>query len=126
MQQKPLTLEEIQSIFDDIQFLDREFRITSEESKDGKKRYFAQLIYYEADVDSANRKIEKQSARKWYISPFSTKTEVVETAYAMCLRSAKHIVREWFKYKGYRVMSPHFDIEARVQLCKEGKYDVRK
>jgi len=119
MPQRKLSLEEITSIVNELKFWDREFRLTS--IGDG---WNLQVIYDEEDVDTGT--VERQHSRKWYISPYSTKTEVVETAYAACLRSMKHVVREHFTYKGRRVMSPHFDIEARVHLCDSARYDVRE
>ena len=37
----------------------------------------------------------------------------------------RHIVQEHFTYKGQRVMPPHFDIEARVEMCRNARYDTR-
>lgn len=126
MSQKPKTFEEIKAILDDISFLDREIRLLQKGTESGLPVYLAQLVYDEPDVEDPSGLPKKQASRKWYISPYSTKTEIVETAYAACLRSMKHIVREWFLYKGRRVMSPHFDVEARVELCDLNKYDVRE
>lgn len=119
MPQRKLSFKEVKEIVDDIKFLDRQFRLT--EKGDG---WNLQVVYDEADVDTGQ--VQTQYARKWYLSPYSTKTEIVETAYAACLRSMKHVVREWFTYKGRRVMSPHFDIDTRVQMCDDARYDVRE
>lgn len=85
--------------------------------------YYIQVRYFEKDVDTG---IEaRQHARKWYISPWATETEVVETAYAALCRSALHVVGEHFQYKGRRIYSPHLDVNARLALCESKSFDTR-
>jgi hypothetical protein len=126
MPQKPFTFDEVAEIIGRVKFLDRTFRVIKKEVVEGEPVFLVQLTYWEADVEDLEGKALIQASRKWYVSPFSTATEVVETCYAACLRSMKHVVREHFIYRGRRVMSPHFDIEDRVRMCDEKRYDVRE
>ena len=85
--------------------------------------FYLQLRYVERDIETKDPK--DQHTRKWKLSKFSTKSEVVQTALKAALTSSEHMVREHFLYKGERVFSPHFDIEDLVELAKKGKRDIR-
>lgn len=76
--------------------------------------------------DSTTEAPEWQHCRKWYVSPYSTPTEVVEALYKATWIAMLHEVREKFHYKGHSVFNPHFDIEARVQMCEQQSFDVRE
>ena len=112
------TLAEIQAIIGAVKFMDCEFRLL--EKGDG---YLLQLSYREPDVETGEPAVQR--ARKWYISPWMTETEMVETAFKACRTSMEHVLKEHFLYKGRRVYSPHFTIEARVRACDEGSFDAR-
>lgn len=112
------TKTEIEEIVKRISFMDRTFRVL--EKGDG---FLLQLSYYEPDIETG--KLELQRARKWYVSPWMTETEIVETAFAACRRSMDHVLKEHFTYRGERVYSPHFDINARLKMCKDKRFDRR-
>jgi hypothetical protein len=65
------------------------------------------------------------SGRKWRLSAWMTKSEVVQTAFMAYLAWMEHEVRESFKYKGEAIFSPHYDVDALVKLSAAGKFDVR-
>lgn len=117
---KPKTKKQIEAIISKIAFMDRRFRLL----KKGNG-FLLQLEYYEPDIDMVESKPVLQRARKWYVSPWMTETEIVETAFAACLRSMQHVTCEHFTYKGHRVYSPHFDIGARLELAQAGRFDKR-
>jgi hypothetical protein len=122
MNQPKKSREEIQRIIDRIKFRDRKFRIL--EKGDG---FLLQMTYYEIDVEDQELFPQPvlQSTRKWYVSPYMTTSEIVETAWLMVQRSQLHVASEHFTYAGRRVYSQHFSIGARVDLCDEQCYDVR-
>jgi hypothetical protein len=111
-------MEEVQSIIAGVKFMDRTFRV--EPLGQG---YFLQVQYMEEDVETGE--VALQQARKWYISPYSTETEIVETAFKACRVSMDHVLKEHFLYLGRRVYSPHFDIRARMELCDAKRFDGR-
>lgn len=117
---KKKTLADIKAIISQISFMDRTFRIL--EKGDG---FLLQLQYYEADIENPTGPPLLQRARKWYISPWMTETEIVETAFAACRRSMDHMLKEHFTYQGQRVYSPHFDIKARLDLAHRKQFDRR-
>ena len=54
------------------------------------------------------------NCRKWFLSPYMTDGEVVQTAFAAALQAEDHECREFFKYDGHVVMNPHLSLEALV------------
>lgn len=120
MGQKRLTFEEVASILEQVKFRDWTLRLL--EKGDG---FLVQWVFMGVDVDNPEAGPVPQHCRKWYVSPYSTPTEVVETAWKACWVAQLHEVAEEFTYKGRRVYSPHFDIEARVAMCDDSSYDVR-
>lgn len=120
MEQPRLTREEIQKILDDVSFQDRKFLLL--EKGDG---YLVQMEYFEADVEKPGSEPISQKTRKWYISPFMSESEIVETCWAMVCRSQLHIASEHFEYRGRRVYSQHFDVYGRIYLCDHDTFDTR-
>lgn len=118
MGQPKKTYDEVLEIVGRIEFMDR--KVVVSQVGEG---YHLQVQYMEVDVDTG--KMELQKARKWYISPYSTETEIVETAFKACRTSMDHVLKEHFLYRGRRVYSPHFDINARIAMCDAKQFDGR-
>lgn len=102
-----------------IKFMDYTFVLLN----DGDRTYL-QGQYDEADIVTG--KTELQKTRKWILSPHMTRSEVVQTAFKCALTSMEHRTREHFLYKGERVFSPHYDVEALVELCRQKRFDERE
>jgi hypothetical protein len=60
---------------------------------------------------------EWQTGRKWYLSPYMTKSEVVLTALKAVLTAEEHEARERFRYKGRRIAGPHLDVDALADMA---------
>jgi len=123
--QRTLTLEEVREMVEKISIggvlYDRpQFRVMGK--GDG---YLLQLVYMEADVEHPEEGPVPQHARKWYVSAFSTETEIVRTVYKAVLCSLEHRLGEFFTYKGRKVYNPHFDVGALGDLDASCKVDVR-
>jgi hypothetical protein len=54
--------------------------------------YPLQLSYREPDVETGEMALQR--ARKWYVSPWMTETEIVETAFKACRVSSDHVLKE--------------------------------
>lgn len=121
MSQPKLNQEQIQAIVDKVKFMDRTFRVLVK--GDG---FLLQMQYMEADVTKPGSEPVLQGTRKWYVSPWATESEIVETAWACVQRSALHVAAEHFSYKGERVYSPHFDVNARIDMCVHDEFDSRE
>lgn len=119
MSPKPKTRADIEAILARVRYLDRTFHLLPK--GDG---WLVRLSYVEADVETGAE--ELQQSRKWYVSPWSTETEIVETAFACAERSALHVLKEHFTYEGHRIYSPHFSVRARIALCERGEFDRRE
>jgi hypothetical protein len=119
-EQPKLTRDEIQNILNGVRFMDRKFLLL--EKGDG---FLVQMSYMEPDVDHPENGPMEQKTRKWYISPFMSESEIVETCWACVLRSQQHVASEYFQYKGRRVYSQHFDVNTRIHMCEEFKFDGR-
>lgn len=119
MNQPKKTRQEIEVIINGLQFMDRTFRLL--DKGDG---YLLQMQYMETDVTMPGTPPVLQSTRKWYISPYMTESEIVETAWACVCRSMMHVASEHFRYLGSQVYSQHFEVNQRVALCNSG-FDCR-
>ncbi len=121
MSQPQLTREEIQNILKDVSFQDRQFLLL--DKGDG---FLIQMSYMEADVDHPADGPVEQKTRKWYVSPYMSETEIVETCWAAVQRSQLHIAGEHFRYRNKQVYSPHFEVNARMYLCDHNCFDGRE
>jgi hypothetical protein len=80
---------------------------------------FLQGRYYDKDIYTERE--ELQHTRKWLISPYMTDSEIVQTAFKLCMTSFEHRCREGFKYHGHTIYGPHFHVEDLVRLCRDGR-----
>lgn len=115
-----LTMEHIREVLDQCSFMDRKFLVMKK--GDG---FLIQMSYMEPDVEKPGSEPVEQKTRKYYISPHMCESELVETVWLMVQRSQLHVASEYFTYKGRRVYSQHFDIQARLELCDNNRYEVR-
>jgi len=94
------------------------------------------LLYDEADrvlvqirfmaTNHMGGPLVEQKCRKWTVSRYSTKSEIVQTAFKAAMSAVEHELRENFRYRDHPVFSPHFNVDAMVTLCEERKYDIRE
>ena len=113
--------EFFESILSKIKFIDRTFLLM--EKGDG---FLLQMEYLEPDVDKPGSEPVRQSTRKYYVSPYMTESEFVETCWLMVQRSMLHVASEHFTYKGRRIYSQHFDVQYRIDGCDLKAFDVRR
>jgi hypothetical protein len=92
---------------------------------DGRGAIYLQAGYMEPDVESGSGIPVRQLTRRWFLSPEMTRSEIVQTVFKCVLTSMEHRVREWFRYSGNPVFSPHFDVDALWQICEERKFSTR-
>lgn len=67
------------------------------------------LQHWQVIPDENTGMVSEQRGRKWYVSPHSTESEVVQTALLAILTFEEHEAREKFLYKGERLFGPHID-----------------
>jgi hypothetical protein len=66
------------------------------------------------------------TGRKWYLSRHMTVSEVVTTCFKAIITAEEHETREFFTYRLHPIFSPHFDVEALVELHQNMRVDVRE
>ena len=65
-------------------------------------------------------------SRKWFLSPYMTRSEVVQTAFKAVMTAMEHEVREQFMYRGQTIFDPHYDVDKLVALrAKANALDER-
>jgi hypothetical protein len=120
-QQPRLAFSDIAAIITQVKFKDYVLHLT----EIPLRGILLQVRYMEPDIDMPGGPPIPQHGRKWFISPFSTETEIVRTAYKALLTSLEHQLGEHFTYVGDRVYSPHLSISARRAACRANDYDTR-
>lgn len=83
--------------------------------------YLLQIVFTAPDSDTGV--MTEQRCRKWYVSPYSTITEIVRTVHKAGLAAIEHEFDEQFKYRGIAVFHPHRSLESL--LAGDGEYDRR-
>lgn len=111
-----MTLDETAILVRECHYPDYDFFVTV----DGRGAWYLQANYYEPDIITKQR--EKQSTRRWFLSPEMTKSEVVQTAFKCIVTSMEHRSREGFTYKNKRIFGPHFDVDALWSICNKLDY----
>ena len=108
-----MTLSELMDILAEIKYKDWLVAPISNE-----KGLFIHVLFQSKCTVTGRKELQK--GRKWYISPYSCKSEVVNTAFLAILTAEEHETRERFKYRGAPIYGPHFNIEKLVKLYCEG------
>jgi hypothetical protein len=91
---------------------------------DGRGEIYLQAAYSEPDTVTGAE--SRQLTRRWFLSPEMTKSELVQTAFKCIITSMEHRVREWFRYAGNAVFSPHYDVDALWELCEKKMFVGRE
>ena len=108
-----ITASTVRSWLKDCSYKDWEFRVIEEEGG-------PILLKVCFEDDSGVR----WSGRKWYISRWSTKSEVIQTALKAVLTAEEHEAREKFLYQGKAIFGPHIDTDALLRASS--KTEVRE
>jgi hypothetical protein len=108
---------EMEAILKLVKFNDWKFKV---EERSGN--FYLQVHF--VDKDLVTRQPSIQHGRKWILSRFMTKSEVVTTAFKAVLTAVEHEVREQFRYRGRMVFGPHFDVDALYEVAHQ--VDVRE
>ena len=90
--------ERIEAIVALVEYKDWSFRV--EPLGDG---HFVQVLF--------NADGRGQRGRKWYISKFACRSEIVQTLLLAVLTAEEHEAREKFTYRGAALFGPHKDVD---------------
>ncbi len=61
------------------------------------------------------------TGRKWLLSPYMVRSEIVRTAYKAVMAAEEHEIQEKFRYRGVAVLGPHLHMDELVDLIQEKK-----
>lgn len=113
----------LQALLENVRHKNHRFEILTKSNLDG---YLLQTKFVATCMKT--KKEEIQHSRKWYISPYATQSEVIQTAFKAVLTAEEHEVRENFTYKGRPIFAPHYNVEKLAELCGSHSeiYDTRK
>jgi hypothetical protein len=111
MNQPAMTKEQVAEIISKIEFKDWKFLL--EPISD--RGWLLQVSFMDRDIYT--QEMELQKGRKFYISPYMVKGEVVKTAFLAVLQAMEHEVRETFLYEGKRILGPHIAIDALAEVA---------
>lgn len=106
--------QRVEAILSNVRFLDYTFVLHMHGADT------LQLFGEYVEPDTYSGVPETQRTRRWNITPQMTDSEIVQTAFKLCLTSMEHRAREGFSYRGARVYGPHFDVNDLVELCQRG------
>ena len=102
------TLIDFVRILDLVRYRDWEFHAIEQSNGEA----FLQLSWVGPDTDSTE--FAELKSRKWKLSPWMTKSEVVQTAFKAVLTAEEHEAREAFRYRNVAIFGPHFDVDDLV------------
>jgi hypothetical protein len=125
MQQEAKTLQEIESILALVRYKPGWQLRVIEKTSDV---VLCQWVFKALDVDDdgPNAVPTQQFCRKWFISLYSTDSEVIRTAYLAVVQAEMHEINEKFTYNGVRLFDPHTDLNDLAQHMKTAHKDVRR
>ena len=117
--QDPKTPQEVREILNNIDCGEYQFNLIVQNDE-----MFLQGAYVEPCIVTGHEDVQK--TRKWRISRWMVKNEIVQTALKCVLTSMEHRAREMFKYRGRRIYGPHFDVDSLWAICGDrSSIDVR-
>lgn len=106
-------LEQIQNITKDISYKEGwELKLTTRGSNDE-----VILMYWQFSAPDVKTGVMTMwTSRKYYLSPFKTGSEIVQTAFLAAKVAEEHEILESFQYKGKTLFSPHMNLDHLIQL----------
>ena len=115
-----MTFDEMARILRSIKYKDWEFHLGYYA---GGEAPFLQIRF--TAKSNYSDEVTEQHGRKWLLSYHMCRSEVVQTALMAVLAAEEHEARERFTYNGWKVFSPHFDVEGFCELARNKRIEVR-
>lgn len=117
-----MNLKELKCTIQEVRY--KSWTFATSKTKGGDMYVQVQFLAW----DNITGEWEVQHGRKWYISNYAVKSEVVGTLLKAVLTAEEHEARESFTYKDQPIFQTHYNVDSLVSLCSEGKkvLEVRK
>lgn len=120
--QNILYFEELKQILSKIKY--KHWELRSFMKDDG---YLIQWIFMERDsTKPEDESLYEQHCRKWYVSKFSTETEVIRTAWLAAQQAELHECAESFLFDGSRIFDPHTNYINLANYMSNAQQDIRE
>lgn len=100
-----MNASEMQNVIDSVKYKDWLILVMS----NGHSIYL-QVRFMAQDLETGTWEV--QHGRKWLLSEYMTKSEIVQTALKAVLTAEEHETREKFTVDGRAIFNPHIDIDA--------------
>lgn len=110
---------EVRQILEVIQFRDWQFHVGAED-----ERMYLQ-VRFTAPCSKVGE-VTNWSGRKWWLSQFMVRSEIVQTALKAVLMATEHEAREDFRYRGRAIFGPHFDVDRLWDMATPTAEETRK
>jgi len=106
-----VTPERARSILKEVKYKDWSFLVI-----EVGDLFYLQVCFYAPDMKTHDPSLQR--GRKWHLSHYMTKSEVVCTAMKAVLTAEEHEARESFRYRGRTVFGPHLNIDALWETAR--------
>lgn len=114
------TLEELKAVLQDITYKDWTFRIGK--MGDG---FFLQ-VQFTSNSNDETEGLELKRGRKWHLSPYMSKSEVVQTAFLAVMTAEEHETRQGFKYREQPIFCPIYSSDALADFAAQSISEVKE
>ena len=108
-----LTIDHMREIVSEITYRDWRFTIGDDDGHPWLQ------VEFDTENNFAPFDLTTQRGRKWRLSRFMCKGEVVQTALAAVLAAEEHETREGFRYRGAPIFDGHYDVDALVEFRRD-------
>ena len=117
-----LSFEEARTIVNDCQcvIFNQHIGWRFERLADSEK-WFIQAAATRPDTDNPLMWATGTGAKE-YVSPHSTRDEIVKKCLKLALEFVEHEIREGFFYQDHRIFGPHISIEALIEASQHLSY----
>lgn len=112
-----LTFQDVKTLLDETscEIFGYEFKFFLGDQ--GENKWYLQVGMLCEDSDNTGPQVYKGG--KFYVSPHSTRDEVVKKVLLACLTFLEHEAREGFTWRGRRIFGPHISLEALYSVAEE-------
>lgn len=99
------TLADMVEIVSNLRYLDWSFVVIKQDDRPHLQLNFRATC-------SKDGIMKDWTSRKWPLSLYMTKSEIVATAFKAVMTAIEHEARENFRYKDRAIFGPHINVEA--------------
>lgn len=118
-----ITFSEIRDALNECSYPGFGFHVGTEDGGDVPP--YLQVVCADG-VDNVTGQPSSWRGRKWRLSWYMTKSEVVQTAFFAVMTAIEHEARERFTYRGRAIFQPHWNVDVLANLMAITPVDARK